>query len=76
MVMVCTVDSYPLRITETVNNASVFHIISTLTDKELFEKNVYVFTGTSDLATYLNSATASHYLSAHRHIQKWWKQQQ
>jgi hypothetical protein len=53
----------------------LFKVINKLSEKELFEKKQFNFTGTSDLATYLNSATASHYRSARRHIQKWWKSQ-
>ena len=48
-------------------------LIKGTTDDELFTKKHYGFTGSSDLATYLNSATASHYRSARRHIQKWWR---
>ncbi len=53
----------------------LFEIIENTTEAELLEKNVYEFTGVSDLATYLNSSTASHYRSARRHISKWWKEQ-
>lgn len=48
-------------------------VIEATTEAELFTKQHYGFTGSSDLVTYLNSATASHYRSARRHIQKWWK---
>lgn len=41
-------------------------------EDELLEKKFYKFTGVSDLATYFNSATASHYRSARKHINKWW----
>ena len=51
----------------------VFDLIESTTDEELFTKHYHTFTGASDLATYLNSASASHYRSARRHIQKWWK---
>ncbi len=54
----------------------LYKIVKKATDKELFEKNVYSFTGASDLATYLNSSTAAHYRSARRHIQKWWRSKQ
>ncbi|MGK2886398.1 MAG: ClbS/DfsB family four-helix bundle protein [Rhodococcus sp. (in: high G+C Gram-positive bacteria)] len=50
-------------------------IIEHTTEAELFDKKHYAFTGTSDLATYLNSASASHYRSARRHINKWWRSQ-
>ena len=50
-------------------------VVAGTTDDELFTKKYYSFTGSSDLATYLNSATAAHYRSARRHIQKWWKAQ-
>lgn len=48
-------------------------LIEAMTEQELLEKKYYAFTGTSDVATYFNSATASHYRSARRYIQKWWK---
>ena len=48
-------------------------MIEQMSEEELFKKKHYAFTGTSDLVTYLNSATASHYRSARRHIAKWWK---
>ena len=51
----------------------LYRIIEKTSDEELFTKNHYRFTGASDLATYLNSATASHYRSARRHIAKWWR---
>ncbi len=51
----------------------LFRIIKACDETELFEKHQLNFTGVSDLATYFNSATASHYRSARRHIQKWWK---
>ena len=50
-------------------------LITGMSEEELFTKKYYGFTGTSDLVTYMNSATASHYRSARRHIQKWWKAQ-
>ena len=53
----------------------LYKLIESMTDEELFTKKFYSFTGVSDLATYVNSSTASHYRSARRHIQKWWKQQ-
>ena len=52
----------------------LYTLISNMSEDELLQKKYYDFTGTSDLATYVNSATASHYRSARRHIQKWWKQ--
>lgn len=51
----------------------LFKIIKSVPEKDLLTKNVFNFTGVSDIATYFNSATASHYRSARRHIQKWWK---
>jgi hypothetical protein len=51
----------------------LYELIRSTTEDELFTKKYYSFTGSSDLVTYLNSATASHYRSARRHIQKWWK---
>lgn len=53
----------------------LFKLIERTTEKELFTKNHLNFTGSSDLATYVNSATAAHYRSARRIIQKWWKKQ-
>ena len=57
---------------ERVHDA-LFELIESTTEEELFTKQFHSFTGSSDLATYLNSASASHYRSARRHIQKWWK---
>lgn len=51
----------------------LYELVRSTTEDELFTKKYYSFTGSSDLITYLNSATASHYRSARRHIQKWWK---
>ena len=51
----------------------LYELIQNMSDEELFTKKYYGFTGSSDLATYMNSATASHYRSARRHIQKWWR---
>lgn len=51
----------------------LYALIDGTTEEELFTKKYYGFTGSSNLATYLNSASASHYRSARRHIQKWWK---
>lgn len=51
----------------------LYGMIEEMSEKELFTKQYYAFTGSSDLVTYLNSATASHYRSARRHIAKWWK---
>ena len=53
----------------------LYKTIKSLSEKELFEKDQYNFTGSSNLSAYLNSATAAHYRSARRHIQKWWKSQ-
>ncbi len=52
----------------------LYELIRGMSEKELLEKNVYDFTGVSTLVTYLNSASASHYRSARRHINKWWKE--
>lgn len=46
-----------------------------ITEEELLENKHYAFTGKSDLATYVNASTASHYRSARRLIGKWWRQQ-
>lgn len=54
---------------------TLLRTIKKMSEEELFQKKYYSFTGSSDLATYLNSATAAHYRSARRHIQKWWKEQ-
>lgn len=51
----------------------LYRMIEAMSAEELFTKRYYGFTGTSDLVTYLNSATASHYRSARRHIGKWWR---
>lgn len=47
--------------------------VAAMSDAELFTKHHYAFTGTSDLATYVNSATAAHYRSARKLIKKWWR---
>ena len=54
----------------------LLRLVRSTTEDELFTKQYYTFTGSSDLVTYLNSATASHYRSARRHIQRWWKARQ
>ncbi|MDO9591236.1 MAG: ClbS/DfsB family four-helix bundle protein [Microcella sp.] len=51
----------------------LFATVTSMTDDELFEARHYPFTGTSDLAAYVNSATAAHYRSARTHIARWWK---
>lgn len=51
-------------------------LVKGMKEKELLEKGFYDFTGASTLALYAGSSTASHYRSARRHIQKWWKAQQ
>lgn len=51
----------------------LYDMIEDMGEKELFEKKRHAFTGSSDLVTYLNSATASHYRSARRHIARWWR---
>jgi len=55
---------------------NLYKMIQGMKEREILEKNVYGFTGSSSLAIYLSSATASHYRSAYRHINKWWKAQQ
>ena len=52
----------------------LLRLVEQMSETELMEKQYYGFTGSSDLATYANSATASHYRSARRHINRWWKQ--
>ena len=54
----------------------LLNLIQEMKEKELLDKRFYDFTGTSTLAIYACSATASHYRSARRYIQKWWKAQQ
>jgi hypothetical protein len=63
------------EVTEHFNRVhdELYRLIGTVTEEELFTKKHYGFTGVSDLVTYLNSATASHYRSAAKHIRKWWK---
>lgn len=51
----------------------LFATVESMTDDELFEPRHYSFTGTSDLAAYVNSSTAAHYRSARTHIARWWK---
>lgn len=52
----------------------LYAVIKKMSEEELFKKKFYDFTRTSDLATYLNSATAAHYRSAYKHINRWWKE--
>ncbi len=65
------------EITEQYNavHDELFALIQTTTDEELFSKKYYAFTGTSDLASYFNSATVAHYRSAAKYIRAWWKTQ-
>lgn len=51
----------------------LFKIVNGMSEKELLTKQFYPFTGSSTLATYVSGATAAHYRSARKHIQKWWK---
>jgi len=51
-------------------------MVEEMSEDELFTKHHFAFTGTSDLATYVNSASAAHYRSAGKHIRKWWKARQ
>jgi len=70
--------SVPLAKIEKEFNAvhdRLYKLIENMSEEELFTKHFYGFTGTSDLATYANSATAAHYRSARRCIKKWWKAQ-
>lgn len=54
-------------------NDELITLIDGCTEEELFTKRYYDFTGTSDLATYLTSATGGHYRSAYKHINRWWR---
>ncbi len=54
----------------------LFELVSGMSNKELYDKGVYSFTKSSNLAAYVNSSTAAHYRSAAKHIRKWWKSQQ
>lgn len=51
----------------------LYKMIKEMKEKELLEKGYYKFTGASNLAIYAGAATSSHYRSARRHIQKWWR---
>ena len=51
----------------------LFDLVSKLSEKELYEKGVFSFTKSTNLAAYVNSATAAHYRSAAKHIRKWAK---
>ena len=51
----------------------LLELVEQMDEDELLDGHRYRFTGASDLATYVNSSTASHYRSARRHIQKWWR---
>ncbi len=48
-------------------------VMAACTEDELFTKQYYAFTGTSDLATYFTSAAGGHYRSAYKHINRWWR---
>ncbi len=51
----------------------LFELASSMTNAELYDKGVYSFTKSTNLAAYINSATAAHYRSAAKHIRKWAK---
>lgn len=54
-------------------NSELTLTIEGCSDDELFTKHHYDFTGSSDLATYLTSATGGNYRSAYKHINRWWR---
>jgi hypothetical protein len=47
--------------------------VTSMSEDELLAPHHYAFTGSTDLAAYVNSASAAHYRSARKHIAKWWK---
>lgn len=47
--------------------------VAGMSEEELFTPHHFSFTGTTDLAAYVNSASAAHYRSARKLIAKWWK---
>lgn len=47
--------------------------VTSMSEEELLSSHYYAFTGSTDLAAYVNSASAAHYRSARTHIAKWWK---
>jgi len=53
----------------------LYELVENASEEELFTKKYYAFTGSSDLATYFNSASAAHHRSAYKHINKWWRSQ-
>ncbi len=55
---------------------ALLELMEGCTEEELLETGAYAFTGSSDLATYLSSATGGHYRSARKHIGKWWRARQ
>ncbi len=48
-------------------------LVEGVSDEDLFQRHRFSFTGSTDLAAYLNSATAAHYRSARTHIRRWWR---
>lgn len=49
-------------------------LLDGMSDDEPFERRHLSFTGSSDLAAYVNPATAAHYRSARTHIARWWRE--
>ncbi|MFA6298332.1 MAG: ClbS/DfsB family four-helix bundle protein [Nocardioides sp.] len=47
--------------------------VTAMSEEELLTPHYYAFTGSTDLAAYVNGASAAHYRSARKCIAKWWK---
>lgn len=57
----------------TETHDALFELVSGMSQEELYEKGVFSFTKSTNLAAYINSSTAAHYRSAAKHIRKWAK---
>jgi hypothetical protein len=53
----------------------LYAVVATMDEDELFDARHYPFTGSTTLAAYVTSASAAHYRSAKKTIQRWWKAQ-
>lgn len=52
-----------------------YAVVATMDGEELFGAHHYPFTGNTTLAAYVTSASAAHYRSAKKIIQRWWRVQ-
>lgn len=53
----------------------LYAVVAAMDEDELFGAHYYPFTGNTTLAAYVTSASAAHYRSARKIIQRWWKVQ-